>query len=257
MLVKVEVSDTGSQLTYKPGVLLGGKVEHQCSLERGIGYWLEPILALAPFCKDPLHLVLTGVTNNQQDPSPDWIKASCLPILRRFLTDDTGLELIVSKRGAAPGGGGQVVFKCPVRKSLRPVQLTDQGKIKRVRGVAWAVRVSPATANRVVESAKGELLKFLPDVYIYTDHFTGAKSGKSPGFGLTLTAETTTGCFLTAEVQIFLVQCLFLGACLSFSVRCAVTQQVAGMVQHYPKSWEREVRAHCWKKSLGEDVLTP
>jgi RNA 3'-terminal phosphate cyclase-like protein len=79
-------------------------------------------------------------------------------------------------------------------------QVTDQGKIKRVRGVAWAVRVSPATANRVVETAKGELLKFLPDVYIYTDHFTGAKSGKSPGFGLTLTAETTTGCFLSAEV---------------------------------------------------------
>ena len=34
-------------------------------LQRGIGYWLEPILALAPFCKTPLHLVLTGVTNNQ------------------------------------------------------------------------------------------------------------------------------------------------------------------------------------------------
>merc|ERR1719234_1302833 len=147
-----------------------------------VSYWEERLSTSAVF-KDPLHLVLTGVTNNQQDPSPDWIKASCLPILRRFLTDDSGLELSVSKRGAAPGGGGQVVFKCPVRKSLRPVQVTDQGKIKRVRGVAWAVRVSPATANRVVESAKGELLKFLPDVYIYTDHFTGVKSGKSPGFG--------------------------------------------------------------------------
>ena len=104
------------------------------------GYWLEPILTLAPFCKDPLHLTLTGVTNNQQDPSPDWIKASCLPVLRRFvfdlilflldchllfrfLTDDTGLDLSVTKRGAAPGGGGQVVFKCPVRKSLKPVQV--------------------------------------------------------------------------------------------------------------------------------------
>jgi len=197
---KVEVNDTGTQLTYKPGVLLGGRLEHACSLQRGVGYWLEPILALAPFCKEPLHLTLTGVTNNQTDPSPDWIKASALPVLRRFLTDDTGLELNVTKRGAAPGGGGQVVFKCPVRKSMKPVQVMDQGKIKRIRGVAWAVRVSPATANRVVETAKGTLLKFLPDVYIYTDHFTGAKSGKSPGFGLTLTAETNTGCFLTAEI---------------------------------------------------------
>jgi len=197
---KIEVNETGTQLSYQPGALLGGRVEHSCSLTRGIGYWLEPILALAPFCKEPLHLILTGVTNNQIDPSPDWIKASCLPVLKRFLLDDSGLELTVSKRGAAPGGGGQVVLKCPVKKALRPVQVTEQGKIKRVRGVAWAVRVSPSTANRVVETAKGVLLKYLPDVYIYTDHFTGAKSGNSPGFGLTLTAETTTGNFLTAEV---------------------------------------------------------
>ena len=94
------------------------------------------------------------------------------------------------------------MFKCPVRKSVRPVQVVEQGKIKRVRGVAWAVRVSPAVANRLVETAKGELLRFLPDVYIYTDHWAGARAGNSPGFGLTLTAETTTGCFLTAEVRL-------------------------------------------------------
>lgn len=52
----------------------------------------------------------------------------------------------------------------------------------------------------MIESAKGVLLKFLPDVYIYADHFTGNKAGKSPGFGLTLTAETTTGAFLSSEV---------------------------------------------------------
>ena len=43
------------------------------------------------------------------------------------------------------------------------------------------------------------MLQFLPDIYIYTDHVTGANSGKSPGFGLSLTAETTTGATLTAE----------------------------------------------------------
>jgi len=197
---KIEVNETGTKLTYQPGVLIGGKVEHQCSLTRGVGYWLEPILALAPFCKHPLHLVLTGVTNNQVDPSPDIIKGSCLPVLRKFLLDDAGLELTVNKRGAAPGGGGQVVLKCPVKKSIRPVQIMDQGKIKRIRGVAWGARVSPSVANRVVESAKGKLLQFIPDIYIYTDHMTGGKSGHSPGFGLVLTAETNTGVFISAEV---------------------------------------------------------
>jgi len=197
---KVEVNETGTQLTFQPGQLLGGRVEHQCSHTRGVGYWLEPILALAPFCKNPLHLILTGVTNNQVDPSPDLIKASCLPVLRKFLLDDTGLELTVTKRGAAPGGGGQVVLRCPVKKSPRPVQVLDQGKIKRIRGVAWGCRVSPSVANRVVETAKGKLLQFIPDIYIYTDHMTGGKSGNSPGFGLVLTAETNTGATLSAEI---------------------------------------------------------
>ena len=71
-----------------------------------MGYWLEPILALAPICKNPLHLILTGVTDNQMDPSPEYSKASCLTVLRKYLLDDTGLELNVCSRGATPGGGG-------------------------------------------------------------------------------------------------------------------------------------------------------
>jgi len=196
---KMEVSDTGTTITFKPGLLLGGRVEHDCGTEHSIGYFLEVLVALGPFCKVPLHAVLTGVTNNQIDPSVDLIKFSCLPVLKKFILDDEGLELKVQKRGAAPLGGGQVVFKCPVKRKVKPVQVLDQGKIKRIRGVAWAVRVSPSVVNRVVESAKGKLLKFLPDIYIYTDHYTGPKSGKSPGFGVLLTAETTTGVMLSAE----------------------------------------------------------
>ena len=190
---KIEVSETGTRLTFMPGILTGGRVEHDCGTERSIGYFLEVLVALGPFSKNPLNVTLVGITNSQNDPSVDLLKASCLPVLKAFLLSDEGLELKISKRGAAPQGGGQVVFRCPVKRQLKPVQIVDQGKIKRIRGTAWAVRVSPSVPNRVVEAAKGVLLKFIPDVYIYTDHFTGPKSGKSPGFGLTLTAETTTG----------------------------------------------------------------
>lgn len=197
---RIEVNQTGTRLTYQPGLLMGGKVEHDCNLERGIGYFLEPMIQLAPFCKHPMHLILRGVTNNQIDPSPDLLRLSALPILKRYLVVDEGLELKVTKRGAAPEGGGQVVFKCPIRRSFRAMQFTDMGKIKRIRGTAWAARVSPAMSNRIVESAKGVLLKFIPDIYIHTDSHKGASSGKSAGFGLVLTAETTTGAFLSAEV---------------------------------------------------------
>lgn len=42
----------------------------------------------------------------------------------------------------------------------------------------YSVRVSPQMANRMVESARGILNKFLPDIYIYTDHMKGVSSGK-------------------------------------------------------------------------------
>jgi len=100
--------------------------------------------------------------------------------------------------------------------------------VKRIRGTACSIRVSPAIANRIIESAKGVLLKFLPDVYIYADHCRGAASGKSPGidvyyifiiitymlcyivfficnlyyilgFGVTLTAETTKDVFFSGQ----------------------------------------------------------
>lgn len=63
---RIEFGDTGTSLYYSPGLLTGGEIEHDCSLERGIGYYLEFLMALAPFCKNPLSIKLKGVTNNTE-----------------------------------------------------------------------------------------------------------------------------------------------------------------------------------------------
>lgn len=98
-----------------------------------------------------------------------------------------------------PHGGGEVILKCPVRKGTRPINLSDGGMVKRVRGTAYALRVSPAIANRMVETAKGVMLNFIPDVFITTDQLRGKQSGKSPGFGIHLYAETTNDVVYSAE----------------------------------------------------------
>ena len=43
-----------------------------------------------------------------------------------------------------------VEFFCPTVRKLGPVHLVDPGYVKRVRGVAHAIRVSPQFANRMV-----------------------------------------------------------------------------------------------------------
>lgn len=59
--------------------------------------------------------------------------------------------------------------------------------------------MSPQTANRLVESARSLLNRYIPDIYIYTDVYKGAESGKSPGFALSLVAESNTEVLLSAE----------------------------------------------------------
>jgi RNA 3'-terminal phosphate cyclase-like protein len=81
------------------------------------------------------------------------IRTVTLPHLHLFGIEE-GLELQVSwtnletkvltltnpqqikKRGAAPLGGGQVLFRCPVVKNVKTLNFVDPGKIKRIRGIS-------------------------------------------------------------------------------------------------------------------------
>ncbi|XP_063900961.1 RNA 3'-terminal phosphate cyclase-like protein [Zophobas morio] len=100
---------------------------------------------------------------------------------------------------ASPLGGGEVYFRCPIVKEIKPLQFINFGKVKKIRGIAYSTRISPQTSNLVVEGCRSLLNPYLPDVYIYTDHYKGVESGLSPGYGVSLVAETTSGALLSAE----------------------------------------------------------
>ena len=65
----IEISYTGTSILYRPGVIMGGKIHHDCPPSRSMGYFLEPLIALAPFGKKNLQLTLTGITNDNVDLS--------------------------------------------------------------------------------------------------------------------------------------------------------------------------------------------
>jgi RNA 3'-terminal phosphate cyclase-like protein len=198
----IQINNTGTSLKYKPGLMIGGHIlglTHACPNSRSIGYFVEPLLKLSLFSKKALVITLTGITNDELDPSVDIIRTVSLNLLKKFGIEDA-IELKIKKRGAPPEGGGEVLLKVPVVKALSPIDLLDEGKIKRVRGIAYTTKISPQIANRVVDGARGILNNLLPDVYIYTDHFKGKDSGLSPGYGLTLVAESTSGALLSAEL---------------------------------------------------------
>lgn len=59
--------------------------------------------------------------------------------------------------------------------------------------------MSPQFANRMVEAARSVLNRYIPDIYLFTDVYKGEESGKSPGYGLTLVAQSSTSAVHAAE----------------------------------------------------------
>ena len=198
------------------------------STTRSIGWYLEGILPLGPFGKENLSVTLTGITDGccDVDPSPDYLKLSVIPIMEHFgigidSEEDGNVKpsiQILSRAAVGPKDYnddpnnkenlGKVVFTCPIiRKELHPIDITDVGKIKRIRGTAISNKiVSSSMAARVAYSAKGIFHKLLPDVWIHTDVNTPKKKksriggcGINPSLSLIVSSQSTTGIVMTAE----------------------------------------------------------
>jgi hypothetical protein len=67
----------GTAVLLKPGIILGGSLSHECPLSRAVGYFLEPLIMLAPFAKRPLDLTLRGITTDDKDLSVGHICFLC------------------------------------------------------------------------------------------------------------------------------------------------------------------------------------
>ncbi|GAA5846524.1 hypothetical protein JCM5353_008481 [Sporobolomyces roseus] len=196
---RLEISYTGTSLLFHPGTISGGSVIHNCDLGRGIGWYLEPLLAIAPFGKKDLTLTLRGLTTDGRDASVDTIRTSGLPHLAMFL-DTEGVELRITKRGHPPSGGGEVTLTCPSVKAIKSgFDFTSVGRVSKIRGIAHSVRVSPQLSNRLVAAARSVLNRYIPDVYIYTDVYRGEDSGKSPGYAITLLSSSTSHVLHSSE----------------------------------------------------------
>ncbi|KAI5960911.1 hypothetical protein KGF57_001843 [Candida theae] len=194
----IEISYTGTTVIYRPGIIIGGEVTHNCPHSKPVGYFIVPMLMLAPFSKKKFSILFKGVTNSDNETGVDAIKWGLVPIMEKFGVRDCLLHIL--KRGSLPDGGGEVHLIC---NSLIPTALTihatDVPKFSAIRGVAYCTRVSPSIANRIIDAARAALKPTGCEVNITADVWRGENSGKSPGFGLTLVAESKRGWRIVVE----------------------------------------------------------
>lgn len=183
---RIEINETGTVVKFWPGIIMGGTLTHDCGTTRSIGWFVEGIIPVAIFAKSPTNIHMSGITNDDTDMSVDILRNVTFPLLKNF--NLSGLSLEVKKRGAQPNGGGAVQLYIPIAREIQPINITDMGLIKRIRGVGYCSKISPSILARLVDTTRGVLNQYIPDVYIHTDHFKGKDSGLSAGYSLALFA---------------------------------------------------------------------
>lgn len=118
-------------------------------------------------------------------------------MLKYFGIDGVSIE--TKKCGLYPNGGGFIQVIIPTIKQLDSVSINDEGKVKKVRGVAYSCNVNPTLATRMIDSIRGVFNDYLPDVWIHTDHYKKDNAGLSKGYGVSIVASTTTECMISAD----------------------------------------------------------
>lgn len=228
----MEISYTGTILVYKPGLITGsapgtgasgGVVRHElpAGCSRGVSYFLIPLCLLAPFSKAPVNVIFTGpgvITSATPtgDMSVDSVRTAILPLFNQFgIFNNIELRILSRSNPGSNGKGGggevQLIFGHQVRLP-KTLHLMNPGRIKRIRGVAYSTGVSGSNNARMIETARGVLNPFVADTYVFSDissaplipapekNNPAAKRKTGIGFGLSLVAESSTGCLYSADV---------------------------------------------------------
>lgn len=194
----IEISYTGTTVIYRPGIIIGGSYTHQCPNSKPVGYFVEPMLYLAPFSKKKFSLLFRGITSSHNDAGLEAIKWGLMPVMEKFGVRECALHTL--KRGAPPLGGGEVHL---IVDSLIAQPITmhalERPLFSSIRGVSYSTRVSPSMVNRMIDGAKSVLKSVNCEVNITADVWRGENSGKSPGWGLTLVAENKQGWRIFSE----------------------------------------------------------
>ncbi len=148
-----------------------------------IGLLLQTLTPLMIFSGRQTTLEITGGTAGLGSPTVQYIKYVTFPILSKLEVQQPEMEII--KEGFYPRGNGLVKIKFFPVKKLKPIQLTERGKVKSIRGISIAGSLPLSVAERQANVAEKTLRDYCDDISISST----SVNTLSPGTSITLWAE--------------------------------------------------------------------
>ena len=193
----VERAEVGSsEMAYRPGQRIkGGAYEWDIGTAGSTTMLAMSLLLVGSFADKPSVFTLKGGLFQDFAPSAHYVRGVLLPLLRRMGVD---AELLVKKPGYVPEGKGVLEIKAqPAKAGLRPLILTDQGKVTGVRGIALSSHLAEQeVSDRMGEECSATLEEAGYDAEIDAVY---EASASQKGADLSVWAETDSGAIIGAD----------------------------------------------------------
>lgn len=180
----VEISDSGTEVKFTPGVIRGGNVEFECGAKYGIAYFLEPLIALLPFAKLPTRLTLSGLTADRTENGMDSLKYFYDSLLQALKLSST-VTIKIANRGFLPDGIGKVSVEWAPMDKLDAINLSCPERVEKIRGMLASTKVNGQICINIVNDLKEQIGEYFDDIFIYTDNKSLGESVSS-GYSLAL-----------------------------------------------------------------------
>jgi len=194
---EVERAEVGSsEMAYRPGQRIkGGAYEWDIGTAGSTTMLAMSLLLVGSFADKPSVFTLKGGLFQDFAPSAHYMRGVLLPLLRRMGVD---AELLVKKPGYVPEGKGVLEIKAqPAKAGLRPLILTDQGKVTGVRGIALSSHLAEQeVSDRMGEECSARLEEAGYDAEIDAVY---EASASQKGADLSVWAETDSGAIIGAD----------------------------------------------------------
>lgn len=194
---RVEKAEVGSrEIVYRPGKHIKGELyEWEIGTAGSTTMLAMSLLLVGCFADRPSTFRISGGLFQDFAPSAYHMQYVLLPTLRKM---GIGAELEVKQPGYVPQGKGVIEVRVkPARAKLRPLLQLEQGKVKRIEGIALSShlreqRVSPRMAKECEEMLRKR--GYSANIELRDDTQASQK-----GAVLSLWAETDTGCIIGSD----------------------------------------------------------
>ncbi len=182
-------NDRGSRtLEMMPGNITSGRhsvdIDALGSADNIVGTVFQSLIPILSFAPDESEVTITGGTHISGQIPLNHVQEVLLPLLQPMGID---AHIDIHRYGWWGKGGEAVIRVRPVQGPLRPLILSERGKIQKIQAVIYSADFEP----KDLESLKGQILmrlskQFLPDIIEIQIRNVSTLSGNGPAIFISL-----------------------------------------------------------------------